>query len=80
MVGICGSTVTKGRGKDIDVVILAAAVADIPAWKVAEHLITMHSKRLFLFVIVEYTDYVDISVNFITFDGLYIDLYLKGEK
>lgn len=78
MVGICGSTVIKGKGRDVDVLVVAAPLASIPAWKVAAELVDRHSKRLYLFQHTEFQDYADFYITFVSHDGLYIDLYLKG--
>jgi hypothetical protein len=78
MVGICGSTVSRGKGKDVDVLVIATPTATIPAWKAAEQLISFHSKRLYLFQTEEYEEYVDFFITFVSHDNLYIDLYLKG--
>lgn len=78
MVGICGSTVMKGKGRDIDVLVIAAPTALIPAWKVAAELIDLHSKRLYLYMIEEFEDYANFYITFVTHDNLYIDMYVKG--
>lgn len=78
MVGICGSTVTKGKGRDIDVLVVAAPESYLPAWKIAAELIDRHSKRLYLFINEEFQDYANFYITFVTHDNLYIDLYVKG--
>lgn len=78
MVGICGSTVMKGEGKDVDVLVIAVPTSTISAWKVTKELIDRHSKRLYLYIAEEFEDCANFYVNFVTHDDLYIDLYVKG--
>lgn len=78
MVGICGSTVTKGEGKDIDVVIVAAPTANTSVSEIAD-LLMQSVKRLYYYEEVEYSDdFSHVYMNFVSHDDLFIDVYING--
>lgn len=77
LVSICGSTVTKGKGRDIDVVIVAADDAETTAESIA-WMLMVHCKRLTFWTVREDEYEADVFLNFITHDDLYVDAYIKG--
>jgi hypothetical protein len=78
VVALFGSTVLTGKGHDIDVQIMASNDEDVTPKELAMLLMKKHAKSILKWEQIETNGMEDVWINFVTHDGLYIDMHIKG--
>jgi hypothetical protein len=76
-VGLCGSTLTKAHGKDIDLVIASAEDCVTPSHVVANALVQKFSKRLLQYEELD-SDAQTISLTYLQRNAVVVDVLIVG--